>query len=356
MARTIQTARKSTGRKAPRKQLATRAVRRMRSSFDDDNGNSLSLLTEVYSSNGTRTILVQGTDEIQVQPDTVTVSFKVSEERTDFKQAVGATLVLLNAVRERIVSIGIPNECIASDSLGMTQRVAVIQDGVEVSDDEDDDEDEDTLISKKRRSEQKKVAQKEKIVLHIGNVVLRCRLEKENMRLFARLMFTCLEMGVTNHESPCYETSELTKYRMETRENAIGNSVEKAQIMLNALQDPSISLGPPIAIEDVHVDLDDDAYSSFEGGSPWYLAMPIQRKKLGQPEATADAASGLLDEISHRVDDLFVMPVIKVSARTKVVFEILDNSSEEKQEGDTGADSIDIADATSVLMATSNDA
>jgi hypothetical protein len=345
MARTRQTARRSTGGIAPRKQLATSARRiASRSSWGcDNNGDGLALLTNIFTLTGSRTIAVEGEDEIEVKPDTVTVSFAVREERTDFHEAVLATLALLNNVREKIISLGIPNTKIMSDSLGMKQRVAIVQDGLEVSDDEDgeDDDNEDGFIvgrggrPTKKRADQKKekVREKEKIVLHVGTIILRIRLEDECLKLFARLMFSVLEMGVANFCAPLYETSELTEYRHQARENAVANAAEKAQLMIDALKTPTVTLGLPIAIEDIPVNVEDDSDSSFHGGSSaWYLTLPIQRKKLFSGSvATASetsTTSNLLDQIVGPVDDLFVMPIIRVSARSKVIFEINNGDDE----------------------------
>ena len=146
MPRTRQTSRKFTGGKAHRRQLATKAPRRSYSSNDDSSNEGQNLLVSIYNSTHTRTIAVDGEDSFDVIPDEVKLvfsGFKIIEESRDFQEAMQSALTALNRVRPKIISLGIGNDKITSDSLSMDERVVVMRDGVQINNNDDDDEEED---------------------------------------------------------------------------------------------------------------------------------------------------------------------------------------------------------------------
>lgn len=121
MARTKQTARRSTGGRAPS----------WGQSFGGDNQSSL---VQIFTTTSTRTIAVDGEDEIEVDPDTVRMSFQISEERRDSMEAIQAVLTRLSEARAKLESVGVSKDSITSDSVSMRTRSAVLQDGIEVED------------------------------------------------------------------------------------------------------------------------------------------------------------------------------------------------------------------------------
>lgn len=126
MARTKQTARRSTGGRAPR------------SSFGQSStGDNQSSLVQIFTATSTRTIAVDGEDEIEVDPDTVRMSFQISEERRDSMEAIQAVLTRLSEARAKLDSVGVSKESITSDSVSMRQRSVILKDGIEVEEDDE---------------------------------------------------------------------------------------------------------------------------------------------------------------------------------------------------------------------------
>jgi len=364
MPRTRQTARKSTGGRAPRRQLATRA-----GYFGASDDTSQSTLVEIYNTTRTRTIAVDGQDEFEVPPDLVNLSFDISEEAVDYQEAIQLTLASLDACRNKALAMGIPNESMSCDSMSVSERVKIMQDGVEVEDDGEEEEEEDddfarpvSSKSRKRAGQSvggppakkaaveegegevpKKIKEKIRVTVYIPRIILRMRLEEDTLKLFGRLMFTVLQMGVPNFEAPMYETTELTAHRHKARDNAIINAKDKATIILDGIDDSSLCLGDPITVNDIHCDVQDDSLQSFTGShTPWFLS--YGKKKSSH---TGDIAP-ISDSLLARMDDLFVIPPLRIIARIKVIFEIT-KSAEEKQK--TEEEDIPDCEAKSVTPA-----
>ena len=127
MARTKQTARRSTGGIAPRSYFG-------QSSSGGDNQSSL---VQIFTATSTRTIAVDGEDEIEVDPDTVRMSFQISEERRDSMEAIQSVLTRLSEARAKLDSVGVSKDSITSDSVSMRQRSAILKDGIEVEEDDE---------------------------------------------------------------------------------------------------------------------------------------------------------------------------------------------------------------------------
>merc|ERR1712146_380447 len=87
---------------------------------------------------------LDGTDEFDVDPDLISLSFLISDEEDSYQGAIRVVLAKLDETRGKIFDMGIPNEAVSCDSLSVQERVAVLQNGVEVSDDTSDSEDEDS--------------------------------------------------------------------------------------------------------------------------------------------------------------------------------------------------------------------
>lgn len=303
MVRTKQTARRSSGIRVPRRQLATRA--RSRFDYSDSDGestesNNQSLLVEIYNNGGARTIAVDGEDEFEVDPDIVRLSFKISEEHTDVQEAINNALSKLGEARQKFVEIGILNENISSDSLCVSERVKA-----EVS----------PSGPGKRKREVN-------IVTFTAIIILRLRLENDTMELFGRTMFSAMEMGLYSQKAPVYELSELTAHRNEARTNAIVNAREKAEVMLTGFGTPNISLEYPITINDIPVDISDDSASAFFGNSrPFLFAITKKEDASDDDDDSVEKVSRpRLEKLKDRMNDLFVAPPIRVSAKVRVIF------------------------------------
>ena len=126
MARTRQTARRSTGGRAPRANFG-----------QSSSGDNQSSLVQIFTATSTRTIAVDGEDEIEVDPDTVRMSFQISEERRDSMEAIQAVLMRLSEARAKLDSVGVSKDSITSDSVSMRQRSAILKDGIEVEEDDE---------------------------------------------------------------------------------------------------------------------------------------------------------------------------------------------------------------------------
>lgn len=306
MARTMQTARKPTG---------YRSFREYETSQES--------LFSFYEKDKTRSIAVNGSDDLKIQPDLVKLFFEISEISQDVTDAIELTLHKLGAARDKIGALGIPNECIFSDSI-------TVNDAESISDadaGDDDDEDGNDDISEP---------------LYEATVVCRVQLEGETVALFGKVMFSMSSLGVQCHQAPLYESTELTEHRNQSRENAIRNASEKASRMIDALNNESLRLGKPISIIDTHVNVDDDADESFVGNffTYWWRSRRGTKRKRSRLSQCAEPKSSstssqqpavarleLSGEAQARMDELFVVPPIIVRSFVRVVFEIQERQS-----------------------------
>ena len=113
-----------------------------------------------------------------------------------------SALTALSRVRPKIMSLGISNDKITSDSLSMDERVVVMRDGVQINNNDDDEEKED---------EEGKKIKREKFVLYTATISIRIQLESETTTLFGKLMLEMLDRGICSHAAPDYATSKLTE-------------------------------------------------------------------------------------------------------------------------------------------------
>ena len=318
MVRTRQTARQSTGGMAPRRQVASGFGSSYRSTGQDT-------LVGIYKDQRTRSIALDGTDEFEVDPDLINLSFLISDEEDSYQAAIRVVLTKLDEVRGKIFNMGIHNEAVSCDSLSVQERIATLQDGKEVvsdSDEEDSAEDNAFMMPRKSKKDSKgKANKKTKVTMYIPKIVIRVRLEDETIKLFGTLMFTLLQMGLVTYEAPLYESTEITQHRNKARENAIMNAKDRAHLILNGLGDDSISLGNPLTINDINCAIEDDSLEAFTGNSmtPWFIDAPVGKRKFA-----ADSTMPLFtDDMASRMNDLFVIPKIRIIARIQVIFEIL---------------------------------
>ena len=309
MARTKQTARQSTGGKAPRQVISGGRS----GGFDDTNQSTL---VELYNATQTRTIAVTGTDEFDVEVDVVSMSFKIMEEDLDYQKAIVSCLSSLDFVRNAIKGLGVSNDAISSDALRVNKRHVSMRDGhIVPTPDSDDDDDEPCSShfgsgvghagfgmpgsslrksSKRRKTEEEKQEKSETTnnVVYQPCIILRVQLtgEAKTVPLFPRIMFTLLQMGIPNHESPIYDSSLITEHRHRARENAILNAHDKANNILISL-DSDVCVGKPVTVNDIHVDPYDihqsdgisrfEPYSIFQKGNP---AIGLKRSSITSSE------------------------------------------------------------------------
>lgn len=263
-------------------------------------------LTEIFNQTRTKTIAVNGTNEIEVEPDLVRLSFKVSEQAGDYMEAVRATLGALDVARETSRNIGITNDKMSCDSMSVKQF------------------NQDAKPGKKF---------KKSSLVYQPSIILRIRLEGESVSHFGKLMVTFLKLGIENYEAPKYETTKLDSYRNKARVNAVQNAKEKANVILAGFE-TGLYARNPISINDMHVNIISDSDKSFEG-SPWYLNIPLKKSRPQDTDSKDSISTG--DDSSsspvcfdpdflERTDDLFSVPPICLSAYIKVIFEIGENT------------------------------
>ncbi len=294
MARTRQTARMSTGGPAPRM-------------FKNDDTDQETLVG-IYNQSQSRTIAVNGSDDIEIVPDRVRLSFRVSEQGDEYMTAVRSTLDMLDKAKAKVTTLGVTEESISCDSMSVKQWTHEIKEG----------------------------RKKQKVTIYEPTIVLRIQLESGIIPLFGKIMISLLQLGIQNYEAPLYETTELTAFRNQARANAIKNAKEKAEIIIEGLNDTSLRLGNPITINDIFVDLQSDANSSFSS-NPWYLNVPVQSRGLVRTDSKGATGGGVdsdgdegegdnttitLDDQTLQRADLFSIPNICVTAYIKVIFSI----------------------------------
>jgi uncharacterized protein YggE len=331
MARTKQTARKSTGGKAPRQVIKV------------SDETSQSTLVGVYNATQTRTISVTGTDEFDVDVDTVSMSYKIMEEDLDYQQAIVSTLSTLDFVRNIVKSLGVSNEFISSDALTVNQRTVTMRDG-EVVTDEDSDDDENPFPlhqgsggllnnnNKRKKPDAKEKVQSEATIAIVfqPTIILRVQLNADTVSLFPRIMFKLLQIGIPNHMSPIYDSSILTQHKHSARENAILNAQEKANNILSSL-DSDVCVGKPVTVNDIHVDPYDvhESDSLFRGFGAYSFGSRSRGNKKAQglkksSLTIADDQKHLFsDSLLERVDELFVIPPIRIAGKINCIFEIV---------------------------------
>lgn len=325
MARTKQTARKSIGGKAPRQII------------HGHDQTSQSTLVSLYNETQTRTIAVTGTDEFDVEVDTVSMSFKIMEEDLDYQQAIVSTLSTLDFVRNEVKSLGVSNEFISSDALRVQQRRVSMRNG-EVVPIEDSDDDNNANIQK-TVEQGKEDGETTIVTVYQPTIILRVQLAANTVPLFPRIMFTLLQMGIPNYESPVYDSSILTEHRHQARENAVLNAQDKAKSILNSL-DSDVCVGKPLTVNDIHV----DPYDIHESDQ-WTALYPniysdrdrrvtpagLKKSSITKPE---DRKQLFSDALLERIDDLFVIPPIRISGQINCIFEVVSGEGKGKSEGE----------------------
>lgn len=312
MARTKQTARRSTGGPAPR-------------SFGRESNTTSA--TNLFASNNTRSISVVGEVELEVEPDLVKLSFRVSETAADTQTALDGVLSKVGKAREVAKKSGVPNNNVCADSVSIKEFLI----------DNDDDEDDEESVGGKDKKK-KKVKNVE------VTIILRIRLEGPSVASFNNLMIDMMELHLQSHNPPVYDVSTLTDHRQSARKAAVQNAKAKAQLILSSLDDPTVSLGPPIVIEDIQVDNEDDATDGFSFSHSYSSPLLTSRGFGGsmRPASPVDDAppplkKARLEELQRVAGELFVIPKIRVISHVKTVFEILAEEDFEEENDDPAA-------------------
>ena len=98
------------------------------------------------------------------------------------------------------------------------------------------------------------------------------------------------------------------------------NAEERARLIVNSLDDKTIAVGKPLTINDINCAIEDDSLEAFTGNSmtPWFLNAPVGKRKF----ATDTSMPIFSDDMATRMNELFVIPQIRIKARIQVIFEI----------------------------------
>ena len=261
--------------------------------------------------------------------------FKISKESMSSSQAILDTLACLGEVRTNLTAVGVSNDKIFSDSISIQKKTCVYVNGLLMDPHEAVDSDDDSEDGKRK----KKKTEKEYCEVFTASVIIRIQLDvgepdenetdqsksaksnKENKKLFGKVMACTMRMGITNCRAPLYETTELTLLRQEARQNAAKNATEKANIIAASLG-TGTKIGSPISVIDCHCDVDDDSSNNFVSSfNGFWDSFKLKKKVDGTEEK--DAMETIPNSLMEQMDDLFVPPTICVKARVKVVFEIV---------------------------------
>jgi len=356
MARTRQTARKSTGGMAPRSYMNSSSSSNIREQLS------------TYNETKTRTIEVIGEAEFDVAPDEVKLTFKIKEKAYKVEDALQAAIEKLSEVREALSGLGVTNENISTDSVNVLkdyEYVRTNEDGLEleiiekseVEADSDDDERPwlpfGSRSSNRGRDDKAKEAEKKekkklfkKLSFFFASTIIRVHLNKDTIDKFSETMFLLMSMGLQNHKAPIYDLSDFTEQRAFVRTEATKNAYVKAKAMVDVLSD-TVELGPPILLKDVPLEVDDDADDCFEGSyNRWGFFRsehtrvraaneddpneePSQKRARTATNNEKEDKEGDETQSKDQFDfqehlkDLFVVPPIRIMACVPIVFELI---------------------------------
>ncbi len=297
MARTKQTARRSTGGLAPR-------------AFGSS-PTTQSVVADIYQNTKTRCIAVEGEVEMQVDPDMSHLSLELRREAKDAGDALDLLLDSLARTREIARTIGLSEDDVITDSVSFHQRK------INNDDDESDDEEEE------EEEEEKKKGKSKDEYVHQATVVVRIVLEGETVRHFNEVMIQFLANGMKSHSPPVYERSDLNECRAVARKDATQNAIARATAILSGLNDSTIKLGAPLTINDVQIDVSDDASGSFNYCSIFNMT-PSKAMGAEEDEKTEERVKrARTDRLQRAIGPLFVAPQLTVAARVQVIFEVV---------------------------------
>ncbi len=321
MARTKQTARRSTGGS-------------YRSAFQN---------TEVIevTPSAPRTIAVNGEAEFEVPPDLIALNFNIEESAADPLEATEAAIGKLGEIRKKLVELGVENQHISSDAL-VLQEIS--------EEDEDSDEDDSPafvrragggFVAAPQTEKKKKKKASDVAVTYEAHIGVHIALEGETAALFGKVMITLLASGLQQAQNPVYDLVELTAFRNDARRDAMKNASEKAAVIVEGLQNPHITLGAPLVIRDLMVDLQVTApsfggiFSTFRSlltpRSTVMTTKPVgtnKKRKTAKEdevaEATLPSTDARMEALLAQAEYLFVPPMVKVAARIQTLFELVE--------------------------------
>lgn len=316
MARTRQTARKSVGGLAPRKQLATKAVGTPSSSI------SQTTQVKIFKKTGRRTITAEGTAEFCVVPDSIALSFLVKETGASLNASLAAVVAKITEIRKLAAACNVPNENVCSDSIGSSLRTVEYRTYHDGNNDSNDEDGSWVYVKRGHPSKQYKVDGFKTI--HIAKSVVRLYLEGPTAaEQFSKVSLSLFSAGFTCHEAPIYESTTITEDRNTARTEACENAQLKASSIVKALGESStVVLGPPISITDVHCDTQDDAANSFLG-NPGAMRNEVVNGTMPVEEEEQPADAGNIDDIAS---DIFLVPPLRIVASVLVIFELQSTS------------------------------
>jgi len=314
-------------------QIATTAARRRAPPTyggvygSDDKSEMQRHQVNIFQETSTRTIAVEGQDTFEVDPDFIQLSFKVADSDPNFAQGLKHVLRLVAEARTVLLSLGVPPDQVCTDSVSSRKvevemkkhQTAVKFDfsvviRVILKDAKDKDETESVVISSAGSS-----ATDNQCTCH----------------LFSSIMLRMLALGVTLAAAPVYELANITAYRNEARVAAVENAREKAELMAEVTNAPGdennevvskITLGAPVMVTDVPVDLGDDADSSFEyiGDHSIYRDIVAPKSSASDEDNEHRGKRARLDlvDLDISADQLFQVSKVTVSAQVIVIFSL----------------------------------
>lgn len=308
-----------------------------------------STITEVIevTPTGGRTIAVNGEAEFEVSPDLIALNFNIEESAADPLEATEAAITKLGETRKKLIELGVENKHISSDALVLEE----IREGDEDSDDDDDYNkpvfNRFGMPAAQPEKKRKKKASEDVVISYQARIGLHIALEGETAGLFGKVMITLLAAGLQQSQNPVYDLVELTAFRNDARRDAMKNATEKAAVIVEGLQNPRITLGAPLVIRDLMVDLEVAApsfggiFSTFRTlltpRSTMVTTKPVganKKRKAGGPTATtkevdsavasASSTDARMEALLAQAEYLFVPPMVKVAARIQTLFELVE--------------------------------
>jgi len=284
----------------------------------------------IFKETSARTIAVEGQDTFEVDPDIIHLSFKVADSDPKFTTGLKNVLSLVAEARGVLLALGVPPNQVYTDSVSSrkveiemkkNQTVVKFDCSVMIR-----VVLQDTAISSGAANETSTAASTSSADTATSQPTNTCH-------LFPTIMLHMLTLGVTLHAAPTYELQDLTSCRNEARVAAVENAKEKAGLMVdasNAIEGGRVTLGAPVTITDVHVDLDDDADDSFGGSGDYSMYRDMVAPKSAT-NAAADAEEDEhrgkrarldLAELEVSADQLFQVSKVTVSACVSIIFSL----------------------------------
>jgi len=331
MTRSKQTARRPMGGLASRKPVGV-------SRSDEE---QMERQVAMFKERGTRTIVVEGSAEFAEKPNIIHLSFLIDDTSDTIQEGIQKVGKLIAKVRAKASELNVPNDHVFSDSVSSEMK----REEVGYYEDKDQGEEWFKVVETKIYYKVKSVV---RIYLHdrcncrFGNVENKSKKDDSSHSpaevTFSQLCFYVMtELGLRTYNAPVYELEHLTQLRNQARQDAMADAKQKAVKILEAFQDDTVTLGPPIAVTDTYCSTTDDAEGSFLGNWGSLTTTRITKakqemedssndktkpKKRARTEVSTKEADTKADLDPATAGSIFVVPTFQVSANVRTIFEI----------------------------------